>query len=145
MVEEELHTGLLAEHSLNYFAICGRTNSVFYFGEFVEIFNKAGTEVVSNEGSWEAGVDGARAGIVMPGVILNGSKYYQEIAPGVAMDRAEIISTLFTVKTPAGTFTNCLKTRETTPLEPGTVEAKFYASGIGLVKDGTLSLISHTP
>jgi hypothetical protein len=57
-------------------------------------------------------------------------KYFQEVAPGLAMDRAEIIGTNSTMQTPAGTFTDCLKTRETTPLEPGAVDFKFYAPGV---------------
>jgi hypothetical protein len=80
----------------------------------------------------------------MPGVILNGGRYFQEIAPGVAMDRAEIVGRNFTVETPAGTFDNCLKTKESTPLEPDVFEIKLYAPGIGLVKDDTLSLISFS-
>ena len=142
--ERELHNGVLAEVSRNYFAICNRTNSVFYFGENVDIYDDTGTVVVSHDGTWRAGVDGAQAGIVMPGVILNGGKYFQEIAPGVAMDRAEIIGTNFTVQTPAGTFNNCLKTKETTPLEPDAKEFKFYAAGIGLVQDDTLKLKSFS-
>jgi hypothetical protein len=66
--------------------------------------------IVSHEGTWHAGVDGANAGIVMPGVVLNGGRYYQEVAPGVAMDRAEIISANWTVETLAGAFKHCLKT-----------------------------------
>ncbi len=139
--ERETVDGELAEVSKNYFAICNRNNSVFYFGEDVDIYNDDGT--ISHEGSWRAGVSGARAGIIMPGVILNGGRYYQEIAPGVAMDRAEIVSLKWTVKTPKGTFHNCLKTAETTPLEPGVTEYKFYAPGIGLIKDGVLELISY--
>jgi hypothetical protein len=142
--EKELHNGVLAELSRNYFAICNRTNSVFYFGEDVDIYDDTGTVIVSHEGTWRAGVDGARAGIVMPGVILNGGRYFQEIAPGVAMDRAEIVGTNFTVQTPAGTFNNCLKTKETTPLEPGVEESKYYTRGIGLVKDDILLLISYS-
>ena len=142
--EKELHNGVLAELSRNYFAICNRTNSVFYFGEDVDMYDPTGKIIVSHEGTWHAGVNGAKAGIVMPGVILNGGRYFQEIAPGVAMDRAEIVGRNFTVETPAGTFDNCLKTKESTPLEPDVFEIKYYAPGIGLVKDDTLSLISFS-
>jgi len=55
------------------------------------------------------------------------------------MDRAEIVSLTELVQTPAGTFTNVLKTDETTPLEPGKVESKWYASGVGLIVDDTLA------
>jgi hypothetical protein len=135
--EREVHDGQLVEVSRNYFVICNRNNSVFYFGEDVDIFENGG---VSHEGSWLAGQNGARAGIVMPGVILLGARYFQEIAPDVAMDRAEIVSMTAVVETAAGTFENCLETLETTPLEKNSKEAKFYARDIGLIQDGTLTL-----
>ncbi len=74
----------------------------------------------------------------MPGMVLLGARYYQEIAPGVAMDRAEIVSTDESMATPAGTFESCLKTEETTPLEPEEKEYKYYAPGVGLIKDEDL-------
>ena len=79
----------------------------------------------------------------MPGLILLGARYYQEIAPGIAMDRAEIISMNEKMITPAGIYMNCLKMEETTPLEPKNKEYKFYAPGIGLIRDGDLLLIRH--
>jgi len=142
--ERETEDDVLVEVSRNYFAICNRTNSVMYFGEAVDIYDKTGTTVVSHEGAWEVGVDeGAKPGIMMPGTILKGGKYFQEVAPSIAMDRAEIMGTTSTVETPAGTFTDCLKTRETTPLEPGAVDFKFYAPGVGLIKDGPAKLIGY--
>jgi hypothetical protein len=142
--ERETKDDVLVEISKNYFAICNRTNSVMYFGEAVDIYDRTGTTVVSHEGAWEAGVDeGARPGIMMPGTLLKGGKYFQEIAPGIAMDRAEVISINNTVETQVGTFTGCLKTRETTPLEPGEVDLKFYAPDIGLIKDGPAKLIGY--
>ena len=71
-----------------------------------------------------------------PGV---GDKYYQEIAPNVAMDRVEIVSTDETLKTPAGTFEHCVHLKETTPLERD-VSHKWYAPGVGLVKDDEFEL-----
>ena len=59
------------------------------------------------------------------------------------MDRAEVLGMTEIVKTPAGEFRNCVKIEETTPLEPGVREAKFYARGIGLVQDGDLKLVKH--
>jgi len=129
--EREIEDGKLIEVSNNYFAISKRTNSVYYFGE------DAG-------GAWYSGVQGARFGLMMPGLPLVGAKYYQEIAPGAAMDRAEIVSVTETFKTPAGEFKNCLKTAETTPLEPGEREYKRYARGIGLIQDGSLKLVKYT-
>lgn len=138
--ERETANGELVEISRNYFAICKQTNSVFYFGEDVNIYEEG--VVVSHEGAWQSGKNGARAGLIMPGTILLGSRYYQEIAPGVALDRAENMSMTATVTTPFQTFTNCLKTRETTPLEPGHVSIKFYAPGVGLIQDGAVELIN---
>ena len=136
--ETEREDGELVEISRNYFAICNRTNSVVYFGEEVDIYEDG--EVVGHEGEWLAGEDGARPGIIMPGTVLLGARYFQEIAPDVAMDRAEIVDLNATVQTPAGRFRRCLKTLETTPLEPGEVEFKSYARGIGLIQDGVLRL-----
>jgi hypothetical protein len=136
--ERETQNGELAEVSRNYFALCNRTNSVVYFGEDVDFYENG--VIVSHEGAWRAGVKGARAGIVMPGTVFLGARYYQEIAPEVALDRAEIVSLSEVVQTPAGTFEKCLKTRETTPLEPGTEEFKWYAPGVGLVQDGDVKL-----
>jgi len=139
--ERESKNGKLVEVSRNFFAISKRTNSVFYFGEDVDIYR--GDKVVRHTGAWLAGVKGAKFGLMMPGVPLLKGRHYQEIAPGVAMDRAEIVSLTETVKTPAGEFKNCLKVEETTPLEPGEKEYKYYAAGIGLVQDGSLKLVKY--
>ncbi len=137
--ERETKSGLLVEVSRNFFAISRRTNCVYYFGEEVDIFRDG--EVVSHEGAWTSGAGGARFGLMMPGQPLLGSRYYQEIAPGVAMDRAEIVSMSAVVKCAAGRFDDCLKVEETTPLEAGVKEYKYYARGIGLVQDGSLKLV----
>jgi hypothetical protein len=139
--ERETSNGKLVEVSRNYFAISKRTNDVYYFGEDVDIY-KAG-KVVSHEGAWRSGVGGARFGLAVPGSPLLGARYYQEIAPGVAMDRAEVVSVTETLETTAGKFTRVLKTVETTPLEPGVKEPKFYAPGIGLIKDGPCKLVRY--
>jgi hypothetical protein len=70
-------------------------------------------------------------------------KYYQEIAPGVAEDRAEVLSLSETADTPAGRFDHVLKTEESTPLEPGVKEFKLYAPGIGLLQDKELKLARY--
>ena len=138
--ERETEKGVLVEVSRNYFAISRRTNSVFYFGEDVDIYKNG--KVVNHEGAWLAGVAGARFGLMMPGLPLLHARYFQEVAPKIAMDRAEIVSLTESIKTPAGSFTNVLKMEETTPLEPNAKEAKFYASGVGLIQDGDLKLVS---
>ena len=130
--ERESKNGELVEVSRNYFAISKRTNSVYYFGEDVDEYRSG--RVKSHPGGWLAGLKNARFGLIMPGENLLNARYYQEIAPDVALDRAEIVSLRERVKTPAGEFKNCLKTKETTPLEPGVVEFKYYAQESGSCK-----------
>ena len=141
--ERETADGELVEISRNFFAISRRTNSVFYFGEEVDMYSRG--KVTGHEGAWLSGVNGARFGLMLPGVPLQGARYYQEIAPGVAMDRAEIVRLSDTLSTPAGLFRGVLRTEETTPLEPGAREAKRYAPGVGLIQDGPLKLVAHGP
>jgi hypothetical protein len=128
--EKETANGKVKESSKNYFAISKGTNSVYYLGEDV---GKA----------WVHGEKGAQIGLFMPGLPLLGSRHYQEIAPGVAMDRAEIVGLSETVETAAGRFEKCLKVEETTPLEPGNKEYKLYAPGVGLVQEGELKLVKY--
>jgi len=136
--EREEASGRLIEVSRNFFAISKRTNSVYYFGEEVDEYE--GGRVVGHPGAWRSGDGGARFGLMMPGLPLLGARYHQEVAPGVAMDRAEIVGLAEKLETPAGTFADCLKIAETTPLEDGKREHKFYAPGVGLVRDGPLRL-----
>jgi len=139
--ESETKDGDLVEISKNYFAICTENDNIFYFGEDVDIYQDG--QVVSHDGAWLHGVDEARAGLIMPGLPLEDFAYYQEIAPGVALDRAVIESLDERVKTPAGVFEDLLETEETTPLEPTAVDFKWYAPNIGLVKSNTLKLIEY--
>ena len=139
--EKEWIDGELAEISLNYFARCPRTNNIYYFGEDVDIYEDG--DVVSHDGAWLAGEDDALPGLIMPSLVLAGSRYYQEIAPGIAEDRAEHIKTTAQVQTPAGLFTHCLRIIETSPLEPGAESTKVYAPGIGLVQDDEILLVKH--
>ncbi|MFX0210146.1 MAG: hypothetical protein ACFFDT_29460 [Candidatus Hodarchaeota archaeon] len=139
--EREWVNGELVEVSRNYFAICNDTKAIFYFGEAVDDYE--GGVVVSHEGEWRADEGNNKAGIMMPALPLVGSRYYQEIAPGIAMDRAEIISNDLTLETPAGTFEHCVKMEETTPIEPDEKEYKVHAPGIGLIQDEFLLLTSY--
>lgn len=129
----------VVEVSMNFFAIDKTSNSVFFFGEDVDIFEDG--KVVDHEGAWRSGEDGAKFGLIMPGIQLLGARYFQEMAPDVALDQAETVGISETVETPAGTFKNSLKTLETTPLEPEISENKFYAPGIGIIQDGDLKLV----
>ena len=137
--ERETKGGKLTEVSRNYFAINKRTKDVFYFGEDVDIYKD--DKVVSHDGAWLSGVNGAKFGLMMPGQVSLNARFYNEIAPGVAMDRVEIVSISETVKTPAGEYTNCVKVKETTPLQPFVTDYKYYAPGIGMVQDGVLKLV----
>jgi hypothetical protein len=137
-VVEELHTenGAVVERSRNFFARCRETNDIFYFGERVI--------PASVGGAWLAGNDGAQPGIIMPGTFLLGARYFQEIAPEVALDRAENVRMGLTITVhtvPRKTFKNCVEVVETTPLEPGTQSVKRYCPGVGLVFDSGLKLI----
>ena len=141
--EREWKNNELKEVSRNFFAICEETNDVFYFGEDVDMYT--GRKVTSHGGAWRSGDEDARFGLIMPGNPTEGMKYYQEFAPGVALDRAKVISTSETFNTPAGEFENCLVTEESSPLEPLVTERKTYAPGIGLVQDQSLRLVSYGP
>jgi hypothetical protein len=139
--EREWKKGSLHEVAKNYFAICEQTKDVYYFGEAVEFYEN--DKVVKTDGSWLAGRSGAKPGLIMPGAPKVNMKYYQEIAPGVAMDRGEIVSLTETCKTPAGTFAKCMKVKEGSELDPGVTEYKYHAPGIGLVRDEDLRLVKY--
>ncbi len=140
--ERETVDGKPKEISRNYFAVSKRTNGVYYFGEDVDEYKDG--KVFAHGGSWLAGEKGARYGLMMPGCALVGARHYQEVAPEVALDRAEIVSTTETLETPAGAFKNVLKVEETTPIEPDKAH-KFYAPGVGLLKDGGMLLVKYGP
>jgi polyhydroxyalkanoate synthesis regulator protein len=139
--ERETKNGKLVEVSRNYFAIDKKTNDIYYFGEEVDMYERG--KVTTHEGAWLSGVDGARYGLIMPAKPQVGFKHYQEIAPDMAMDRAEIVSVSETFESPAGKFTDCLQVDETTPLEPGEHSIKVYAPGVGLVKDGGTMAVEY--
>jgi hypothetical protein len=138
--EFETADGELVEISRNFFAICQPSRDVYYFGEEVDIYEDG--RVVSHDGAWLAGRRGAQPGIIMPDeAFLLGSRYFQELAPDVAMDRAEHVANDLEIDVPAGFLEDCVQVNETTPLEPG-VSTKVYCPGKGLVRDGELELIA---
>jgi hypothetical protein len=143
--EREEKNGELYEVARNYFAIDQETGDVFYFGEDVDFYKKG--KIVRHTGTWLAYENGSRPGLIMPGNPEVGMKYYQELAPGVAMDRAEVISTSETFETPAGEFQNCLRTKESSKVKKffffSPKEYKTYAPGIGLIQDEKLKLVSY--
>jgi hypothetical protein len=135
--ERETKKGKLVEVSRNFLATDRNTGDVYYFGEDVD--NYKGGRIVDHESAWRAGVGGARIGLMVPAKPVVGQKFYQEVAPKVAMDRVEVVSTDESIRTPAGVFDHCLHLRETTPLESD-VSHKYFASGIGIVKDDEFEL-----
>ena len=139
--EREWKDNELYEVARNFFAIDPETNDVFYFGEEVDFYSKG--KIVDHKGAWLAGVNDAKPGLIMPGEPEVGMMYYQEIAPEVAMDRAEIINISYELETPAGNFSDCLRTKEGTSLNLSEKEFKTYAPGIGLIQDEKLLLIKY--
>ncbi len=122
--------GELAEIAEDWFAQ-DKDGNVWYFGEDSRDYENG--VVVSTGGSWEAGVGGAEPGIVMPALPQVGMFYSQENAPGIAEDKAKVVGVGATAATPLAAFTGCVRTEDWNPLDPGPVENKFYAPGIGTV------------
>jgi membrane-associated phospholipid phosphatase len=127
VVEED---GEVIEDTYDWYAQ-DRWGNVWYLGEDTKEFD--GGNVVSTEGSWEAGVDGAQAGIILPGEPTVGSAYRQEYYEGEAEDNGEILSLDAQATVPAGSYENVLKTKDTNALEPQVLEHKYYAKGVGPV------------
>jgi hypothetical protein len=86
-------------------------------------------------------VNGADFGLALPAHPAEGDRYYEELAPGRAMDRAEVVGVDESVDTPVGRFEHCVHLRETSALEPGEVSQKWFAPGVGLVKDDDVALV----
>lgn len=114
-----------------------RRGNVWYFGERTAVLNAAG-RVISREGSWRTGVDGARPGIFMPAHPKVGRTYAQEHYKGHAEDHFTIRDLSASVTVPFITTTHALRTTEQTPLEPGVLDAKFYVRGIGTIQERQL-------
>ena len=138
--EREAEDGKLNEVSRNFFAVCKETGDVFYFGEEVDEYKDG--QIRSHSGAWRADDKDSKAGIIMPGRALLGSRHYQEMAP-TAKDRAEIIADGVVLKTPAGEFKDCIRVEETSGLNPKEKGFKVYAPGVGLIQDEDLLLTSR--
>jgi hypothetical protein len=122
--------GSLVEDTRDFYAQDRRGN-VWYFGENTKTLDHG--KVVSTEGTWQAGRDGGRAGIVMEAHPRVGDTYAQEFSPGVAEDRATVLSRAAHATVPFGSFTHLLETKDFSPLEPSVVEHKFFRRGVGSV------------
>jgi len=110
--------------------------NVWYMGEDSTEYDNG--VAVSKEGSWEGGVDGALPGIIMLANPSGGVTYRQEFYAGEAEDMGTVMALGESVTVPAGAYTDCIKTKDWTPLEPNVVEYKYYARGIGVVLEASL-------
>ena len=131
------HEGKLVEKTEDWYAQDAAGN-VWYFGEATATYDAAGN-VESTDGSWEAGVDGAVAGIVMPASPKVTDSFRQEFYAGQAEDMFWVVSLDEKVDVPAGSYSSAIQTFEWTRLEPEVVDAKFYAEGIGMVREVALA------
>lgn len=128
VVEED---GEVIEDTYDWYAQDINRN-VWYFGEIAQEFIDG--ELVGIEGSWKAGVDGAKAGILVKSEPQVGDVYRQEFALGEAEDLAEVVSLNGSTVVPAASCNNdCMVTRDFTPLEPDVMENKYYVHGIGVI------------
>ena len=133
--DQVFQQGDLVEDTFDWFAQDASGN-VWYFGEDTKELDH-GT-VVSTEGSWEAGVNNARAGIFMPATPTVGQAFKQEDAKNVAEDCTKIADLHASIQTPYVTTSDALKTEEFSLLEPGVLDNKYYVKGIGNVKEQTV-------
>ena len=141
--EREWVDSVLVEVSRNFFVECVGTEDVYYFGEDVE--DGQGNPLPDG---WRAGMANARPGIIFPGgAFLLGARYHQELAPGVAEDRAENKEMGLDVSVPAGNFSDCVLVLDTNPLDDpkgkGPGDPKVYCPGLGIVMDEELVLMSY--
>jgi hypothetical protein len=139
--DREMKNDQLVELTRDYFAIDSVTNDVYYMGEDVDVYKNG--KVVGHGGAWLSGVKGARFGLMLPSNPKVGQRFYQEQAPGVGMDRVEILAVDERVTTPAGTFEKCVHVVETSPLEKGLKDHKVYCPAVGMVRDAGMLLVKY--
>jgi hypothetical protein len=120
--------GQIIEDTLDWYAQDSEGN-VWYMGEQTAEFEKG--KVVSRDGSWEAGKDGALPGILIPAQPQVGQQYRQEFKKGEAEDNGQVLATNHLVEVEAGQYKGALVTMDTSTIEPDVVEFKFYAPDVG--------------
>jgi len=128
--------GQLTEDTFDWYAQDSEGN-LWYLGEDTTEYENG--KVKTKEGSWEAGVDGALGGIIVPAHPEPGLTYREEYYKGHAEDGAEVLTLDAHAKVPYGTYEHVLQTRNFSPIEPDVVEEKFYAQGVGVVLEITVS------
>ena len=141
--------GRVVENTYDWYAQ-DEDGNVWYLGEDTTAYEEG--KPPSKEGSWRAGVRGAQPGVIVPAEPETGLRYRQEFLRGEAEDAGEVLSVDEQVRVPAGSYSEVLKTKDTTPLEPELVEQKYYAKGVGPVLDETVAggsdravLVSFSP
>ena len=122
--------GEIIEDTLDWYAQ-DADGTVWYLGEDTAEFEDG--RITTREGSFEAGVDGAQAGVIMPADPQVGMAYRQEYYEGQAEDNGQVLALGQEASVPAGDYDDLLQTADTTPLEPDVLEHKYYARGVGLV------------
>jgi hypothetical protein len=128
--------GEVKEDTFDWYAQDSKGN-LWYLGEDTKEYENG--KVVSTKGSWEAGVDGAQAGVILPANPQPGMVYREEYLQGEAEDAARVLSVDELAQVPFGSFDHVLMTKNYTPLEPDLLEYKFYARGVGVVLAITIS------
>ena len=139
--EREWVDGALEEVSRNFYVECLGTGDVYYYGE--DVLDGDGNPLPDG---WRAGVDGAAPGMIFPGgAFLLGARYFQEVAPGVALDRAEHMKMGLEVEVEAGIFPDCVVVLDTNAIEDPkgkNGDEKVYCPGVGIIMDEELELVS---
>ncbi len=130
-------TGTLIEDTYDWYAQDNYGN-VWYMGETVDNYDEDG-EFANHDGSWEAGVDGAYPGIQMKAAPRRGDSYHQEYQEGEAEDIAAVVETDVKITLENGTSYTTIKFKEWNPLEEDSTEFKYYAPGVGFVREEKLS------
>lgn len=137
VVADRLYVGgTLRESTRDYYSQ-DAAGTVWYFGEDTAELDEHGT-MLSTEGTWHAGRDGARPGVFLPARPVPGAGGQQEFYPGQAEDRFQVLDLTSRVSVPYKSFEGALRTKEWTPLEPGVVDNKYYVRGIGTVREVTV-------
>lgn len=137
--------GVLHEIALNFY-VEATDGTVCYFGEDVEFYDEMG-EFENTDGTWKAGKDGALPGVIMPAMPKVGDAYYQEFAPGIALDMGRVNRDDLTT-TIDGKEYETIQIMDTNPIddeEACELEEKRYAYGVGEVKDTVLEVVKFKP
>ncbi len=141
---KEYEDGELVERTLDYYAQ-REDGSVWYVGEKVDDYEDG--EIVGHDGAWQTGQGDAQPGLFMPAEPKVGETFEQERAPGVAEDRSTVVAVGLDVTTPAGSFSDCIRTKDVAPLDDIT-EMKHYCPDVGLVREegpgARLELVRYT-